>query len=519
MARFVWTLVALAAVTGCSDQEFHADNDALAEGPEIEVDPALIDFGQLGRGDVATRTFTIHSVGATDLNVTDIRLGQDQGNYAVLAEATNFFLPPGTSTEIQVTFTPITDDEQIDLVVVESNAVNAPKASVDLVGRGAVPELEISPAEYDFGEVFIGCDSMVDVTLTNIGSDTLVLQDIQTEGTDITYEWDIELPAVLEPGEFREMAVLFEPTDEQVFDGLITVTSNEPLGEREGTQIGMGRFVNHWTENFEIPEDPPSDIMFVVDQSCSMDDDQDRLAANFSYFIQNLNSYTEDWQVIVGNDSGGCNNAGAILRPTTTNYETRFQDAVRKGTDPYIDDPEKLLITADYGVNNTDPGQCNEGFMRDDAMLHVILVSDEREQSNNWKGHTRSIVDKKGDIKRTKISAIAGPLPSGCNGNEAGTGYWEATEYTGGLFLSICETDWTAYMEDLARASAVIPDSFELANNPWEPSLEVYINGELIDPAYWTWDESGNTVIFQEGHKPEAGDIITITYGENYSCD
>ena len=519
MARFVWTLAALAATAGCSDQEFRADNEALAGGPEIEVDPPLIDFGQLGRGDVATEAFTIYSVGTGDLNITDIRLGQDRGNYSILAEATNFFLPPGASTEIQVSFTPIDDQEQIDLVVVESDALNAPRASVDLIGLGAVPELEISPAEYDFGEVFIGCDRAVDVTLTNVGSDTLVIQDIQADGVDMSYQWDIELPTVLEPGENRELTVRFEPTEEQLFEGLLSVSSNEPLGVREATQSGRGRFVNYWTENFEIPEDPPSDIMFVVDQSCSMGDDQDRLASNFAYFIQNLNTYTEDWQIIVGNDSGGCNNAGTILRPSTPGYEQRFQEAVRTGTDPYIDDPERLLITADYGVNNTDPGQCNEGFMREDAMLHVILVSDEREQSNNWKGHTRSIVDKKGDLAMTKISAIAGPLPSGCGGNEAGTGYWEATEYTGGLFLSICETDWSAYMEDLARASAVIPDSFALANKPWEPSLEVYIDGELVDPSYWTWDESGNTVVFNEGYGPEAGDIVTVSYGEYSSCD
>ena len=28
-------------------------------------------------------------------------------------------------------------------------------------------------------------------------------------------------------------------------------------------------------------------------------------------------------------------------------------------------------------IENTDPGECNHGFMRPDAMLHIIMVSDE----------------------------------------------------------------------------------------------------------------------------------------------
>jgi len=514
----ILVMAAGSSLVGCSDHKLNSLNDLSSEDPQIEVSPVRLEYGQLRTGEELTKTFTITSTGGSDLNVTDLRLGQNLGNYSILSESKNFYLPPGASQDVQVTFSPIGDAEQIDLVVVESNATNAPKASVDLYGVGAVPELEISPNPYDFGEVFIGCDATVDVTLTNVGSDILRISEITADGTDITHSWDLALPLTLDPGDSREVAVRFEPLEPSEYGGTISVTSNEPLGVREAVQSGVGRFVNEWSENFVVPEDPPSDIMFVVDQSCSMDDDQERLADNFNYFISNLNSYTTDWQIIVGNNSGGCNNAGEILTRTSDNYQNAFRQAVSSGNDTYIDDPERLLITASNGVENTDPGDCNSGFIREDALLHVVLVSDEREQSGDWSGYTTRILNKKGDLDLVKVSAIAGDVPSGCGTAEAGTGYWEATEASGGLFLSICETDWTAYMEELAYASIVL-DTFDLENNPWLPSLEVFIDGEPAEAATWTYDEVDNSVIFATGYEPEGGSIVTVTYGENYSCD
>ncbi len=508
--------------SGCSDQSFNSINDAEAIGAEIEVSPARLDFGELGKGDVQTKTFTITSVGEADLNVTDIRLGQGvEPNFAIVADATDFFLPAGASTEIEVTFTPTSDAEQTDLVIVESNATLNPKATVDLSGFGAVPELEISPDPYDFGTLYIGCGADVDLTLTNVGSDTLVIDGVEMSGDYMTYIRNFTLPLTLEPGESEEVAVMFEPLEEDFYEGSITVTSNEPIVTRDGTQSGEGRFVNTSTENFEIPKDPPSDIMFVVDQSCSMDDDQTRLNNNFSYNISNLNTYTSDWQIIVGNNSGGCNNAGTVLTASTAGYENAFEQAVRSGTDRNVNDPEALLITAYNGVNNTDAGECNSGFLREDALLHVILVSDEPEQSGNWSSYTEGIINKKDplDISKTKISAIAGDIPSGCGSAEPGTGYWEASGYTGGLFLSICETDWSAYMEDLAEAS-IIHDTFELSGDPWVDSITVYIDGVEVDPSAWEYDATTNSIVITDTSMvSEGGSIVTVDYGHTYDCD
>ena len=42
---------------------------------------------------------------------------------------------------------------------------------------------------------------------------------------------------------------------------------------------------------------------------------------------------------------------------------------------------ESLVEMASVAIENTDPGECNAGFLRQHSLLHVIMVTDEWEQS------------------------------------------------------------------------------------------------------------------------------------------
>ena len=257
------------------------------------------------------------------------------------------------------------------------------------------------------------------------------------------------------------------------------------------------------------PVDPPSDIMFSVDLSCSMDDDAAALGDNFSTFIGELSNYSNDWQIMVVNDDDGCSNSG-ILRPSTSNYQSIFSNAVQScGNCGWLGEPmltEALLTVSSRGVENTDSGECNAGFMRPNALLHLVLVSDEPEQSSaQWDSYVNQVIAKKGNAANVRISAIAGDYPGGCsssnNSAEAGTGYWEAANATGGVFLSICDA-WAdpANLQMLAEASVIV-NSYPLDNQAVGSTVQVFVNG--VGPAtdgngnvVWHYDESTNSVIF-----------------------
>ena len=512
-------------LSACNEQGIHSISDGGdGDGPRIEVEPDYLDFGLASRDDPAVmRQFTVRSVGATDLEVSDLFLeGDDGASFTVISPLTNFVLPPGAEEVFDVAFTPMGANDQMAQVIIESNDPDTEYAMVELVGAGAVPELEIYPDPLDFSSAYIGCEKDDLVELTNVGTDTLVIEEIGWSGDAEFSLWPETVPVMpltLEPGEQSQLWFSFNPSDASVRLGELQVTSNEPMGLRTAIQQGSGKYADDQTDIWEIPTDPPSDILFAVDQSCSMDDDQWTLANNFGTFIEELSDYSNDWQIIVANDDNGCNNSG-LLRPTMSEstYSALFSSAVSSGGGSHT---ESLLTVGANAISNTDSGECNSGFLRPDAMLHIILVSDEPEQSSYTSGYawnqlTQQIIDLKGSAGMVRISAIAGPVPSGCGSADPGTGYSEAVAATGGVFLSIC-SNWAtpSNLSQLAEAS-INQDTFALSREAAESTIVVFVNGSLRTD--WVYDPDGNTVTVNGG-VPTEGDSVEISYSVLANCD
>ena len=511
-------LFAVVLFAGCSENGINILDDKYdGSGAAIEVDPSYIDFGLLGDGDdPVVQTFTIKSVGWADLDVTGIEIsGAAPGSFTILSETTAFVLAPEAEQVIEVAFAPLGAHDQLAQAVVISNG-DPENYPVDLVGQGSVPELQISPDPLNFGTTYVGCAKQSEVTLTNVGTDLLVINAIMYAGDALSMSHANSFPLILEPDELATVQVEFDPMEEGDFEGELAVTSNEPMGTRTSPQEGEGKYAAAYIDSWEVPVDPPSDIIFSVDQSCSMDNDVSRLASNFSSFITQLNGYSTDWQIIVANQDNGCNNSG-ILTPSTPNYTGSFQSAVQGAGGSYT---ESLLTVTNNAVQNTDGGDCNAGFLRPEAMLHIIMVSDEPEQSSgSWGTYVNQIIAKKGNAANVRMSAIAGPVPGGCGGRaDPGTGYSEAVAYTGGVFLSIC-SDWanSSNLAMLAEAS-VNQDNFELSHTPVPDSIEVYKNGGIMNSANWAYDTTSNSVTIT-ANVPEEGDAVDVEYAGLASCD
>ena len=130
----------------------------------------------------------------------------------------------------------------------------------------------------------------------------------------------------------------------------------------------------------------------------------------------------------------------------------------------------------------------------------------------------RSFQSLKSDSDDLVIHAIAGDYPSGCGGNEPGTGWYEASVATGGLFLSICATDWASHLEALAEGSAADLSSFELTDWPVAETIVVRIDG-ITTTTGWEYNETDNSVDFDESSIPEGGSTIEIEYALFGDCE
>lgn len=508
--------LAIAAVfaVGCSEQGFHSvDGAGGGDGAAIEVTPAWLDFGLLGADDEAVvQQFTVKSVGRTDLEVSGFEItGDAPASYTILSNLQTFVLPPGAEEVIDVAFLPMGAHEQRATALVLSNDQDNQAAPVELAGEGQIAELNISPDPLDFGSRPIDCPVYSTLTLTNRGTDELTITEIVHEGADYTITDQPTLPLTLLPEELTTMELAFSPSSTTAAAGLLSVTSTEPMGVRQATQTGVGNTGGELTDVFDVPVDPPTDILFSLDSSCSMTWDIIELYNNFDAFVNELEGFSEDWQLIVAKKDDGCHN-NQIIRPTNSDPGQAFYDAMFAwGSGDYT---EALLSINEAAVHATDSGECNAGFMREDAMLHIINISDEPEQSvyingRTWDELTNSIIDKKGTPALVTISAIAGDVPGGCDDADPGTGYAEAVDMTGGVFISICQNWATKSNLGLLAEASVAQNRFPLSAAPVPSTIVVEHNGQVRTT--WTYESALNAVVFTE-KPPTEGDHVEITY-------
>lgn len=490
----------------------HQGNPA-ADGPRIEVTPTHLDFGTMNEGEHSVSTFDVTSVGTegTTLHVSGITLDDAVGSFTILTSDLEPVLEVGETATIEVDFSPLKAKNSATITVASDDETQ-PKVTVDLLGEGAVPELQIDPNPLDFGETYLGCDKSNEITLTNVGSGILTITSLEETGDAFLLLNEPDLPLDLAAGESAKLDAIFIPAEETKYTGALTVESNEPKGVQVAQHSGKGVYAPAITDSWTVPTDPPTDILFFVDQSGSMDDNARALAANFTSFIGAISNYTTDWHVMVVNDDDGCNNSG-ILTSGTADYQGKFEAAVVKGGGIWT---EAGLTVTSKAVDLTDAGECNDHFMRSSALLHIIMVSDEAEQSTKtWDHYVNQIIAKKGDPALVKLSSIAGDYPNGCGTADPGTGYYEASAATGGEFLSIC-SNWSNNVNVLANAS-ITQDRFTLTQTAAPSTIKVEVNGNRRN-SNWTYDSINNVVLFT-ANLPGEGDVVDITYNPLVHCD
>jgi hypothetical protein len=171
-------------------------------------------------------------------------------------------------------------------------------------------------------------------------------------------------------------------------------------------------------------------------------------------------------------------------------------------------------------LEQTGPGECNEGFLREDALLHAIVVSDEGDHSPGpWEDYLARMRAAKGADWMVRMSAVSGDFPDGCatatNTALPGERYIDAVEATGGVYLSLCSA-WAENVEVLADAS-VRRDTFPLTATPDPATIVVTRNGGTVR-AGWTYVPESNVIVFEGTVVPTSGDVVTISYDAPVSC-
>ena len=423
----------------------------------------------------------------------------------------------------------------IAALIVETDDAAEPVVAISLVGDGRAPVLGVSPLEHDFGAVDVGCRASVPILLSNTGSRPLVVDELEYVSGSAELALDVGTsapPWTIRAGTEVEVWVDYTPLDAEADVGHLRVWSDDSTQPvATATQSGGSTSGASVEDVFEQPIRAQTDILFAADWTPSMAVPLAGFEDSFEVFVGTLDEIGVDYHVAVVTEDDGCINRPAgsppYVDPTMALLEQKELFGVMLCEDawgPYCQSfganrqRAFTLLEAALSPTNTGSGGCNEGFLRRDASLALIGLSGHPEGSTYaYEVYVHQFQGLKSDPGEVVMHAIGGDYPTGCERNQAYTGFYEATVATGGLMLSICVDDFDDHMVQLAEAAANERASFRLSEAPVEETLEVLVNG-VPTPEGWSFDAGSSRLAFDQDSVPEGGSTIAIRYARQVEC-
>ncbi len=294
------------------------------------------------------------------------------------------------------------------------------------------------------------------------------------------------------------------------------------------------------TDTFRQDSRPKADILLVIDDSCSMSDEQQAVGQNMAAFLQYATANQVEFHL--GVTRTGVSPAGGalvaapsgnkILRPTTPNLNSEFAALVNLGISGDASEscmmPATLALTA---PQITDPAR-NGGFLRNDAVLAVVCITDAQDQAPQAPVfYLNQLMNIKGVQNASRFSYnVVGPFlpspPSGCSydGTADDGRHAFMVSQTTGVKEEICTPNWAVALERIGKNAFGYRTNFFLTSRPdlaAPTGIQVAIDGMNIPPIdpdpnlmsrIWEYDATNNSINFEPLYVPEPGRTLTVTY-------
>lgn len=304
------------------------------------------------------------------------------------------------------------------------------------------------------------------------------------------------------------------------------------------------------------------DVLWIVDNSGSMDSSQQNLAENVSSFIRLFNQKGFDYRLAV---------------TTSDSYKVLFgaapsQAKFKDGTDAtshtgvFVIDPQTpnldnvFYINAMQGVNGsgdervfqsieqTLKSPLNEGFPREGAFLAVIILSDEDDFSHDGSasiagqysnaalhsvdkyvsfldqltGATEETRSMKYNVNSITIrdQACLDALNAQIGGRRMGIRYQELSNKTNGVIGSLCD-DFAPTLANISSKIVELITQFPLDRTPNPDSIVIHVDGVQVpvltasSPQPWNgyrYHADSNSISFHGSYVPGPGAQISIKY-------
>ncbi len=552
-------------------------------GNDIGIMPkdGRLRFGAVNIGYTKALPIRVENVGNADCTFNSFSMTVQEASQFMISPTMPVpaTVPPGGQFSLNVTFAPTMEASTltgtyggifnyVDFTMSGPGLVQTAYA-IAISAQPTRPTIDVIPGNVDFGVVTwenplppdnrSTCGSTTRaVNIYNSGNGPLTLTDVSIDTTSdpvflITrmVKNGSMIPApyrniMLAAGESASVEMRFFPSraTPASHNGLLVIDNDVTNAGGMGSPLtvplmGEGTINSQQTDVFQQLTDNKVDILWVVDDSGSMSEEQNLLANNFAGFIGYADNLPGgvDYQVAVTttevNDgvSGNiwaCSGFNKILRRTDPNRVAAFQCAANvtnppngnsrpnpTGSDEQEAGLQAARIALDVPVINNE----NAGFLRTDARLAVIIVSDEEDQSD---GTVNLYIDFFRNIKGfanpqlVSVSAIAGDVPGGCATAVEGARYHAVAQALNGQFESICSQSWAQLLQNIGLDVFALRRAWTLSRPADPTTIVVRVNGMVIPQNGtngWTYNSTSNTVSFHGSQIPPAGSTVEVQYG------
>ncbi len=155
-------------------------------------------------------------------------------------------------------------------------------------------------------------------------------------------------------------------------------SSVEPVGIANPKDLATPDKVDKLVQ-VQVPE---VDVLWVIDNSCSMWEEQTALTENFPIFMNFFLGSGLDYHIgVVSTDMNNAAESGRLRQANgyryideeTENPTSIFTSMAAMGTAGHFDEKGR---EAAYAALELKKDGYNVGFLRDDASLHVVVISD-----------------------------------------------------------------------------------------------------------------------------------------------
>ena len=301
---------------------------------------------------------------------------------------------------------------------------------------------------------------------------------------------------------------------------------------------------------FKLIQNKKIDFIWVLDNSTSMSSHQENLKNSAQYFFRLLESYNYDFRIaVITTDLYETKRLKYFRQRAGTIFHTQYKGIPFLTSDtPNLQELFTQNIMVSTRHSNDERGmeslmvalETAEGksFLREDAFLSVIFISDEEDGSLGLKGNKDLSPEEKSQrylahylpllkeikgsredpqVQGVSISSVV-IMNKECKNTlkgyvEIGSLYIDIAKATSGISHSLCHNSFDDIMEDSARIVVSQTRYFKLKRIPEASSLQVSINGIIkTQEEEWKYDREKNSIFFLHHITPSKGDRVTIDY-------